>query len=248
MVEPMFVFDFKNPVEVDSLVSVSGAEAKHAISVRRMRVGEAIQLTDAKGLRVRGTVDSISGNSLTVRVAKIETEPEPKLKITIVQALAKGDRDELAVQAATELGATQVIPWESERSISKWIGLKESKGVERWQTIATEAAKQSLRAIHPVVSHPLKSVELAKSFADFHLAIILDPTAATGLGQVAIPVAGRVALVVGPEGGISESELSTFEQAGAIRVNLGESILRTSTAGMAAIAAILALTGRWGSK
>lgn len=248
MVEPMFIREFDLPVQIGQVLDLTGAEAKHAVSVRRMRIGEAIQLTNKKGLRVRGVVDSIAGGILHVRVNSVEQEPEPKIKLTLIQALAKGDRDELAIQAATELGVTEVIPWEADRSVSRWIGIKEEKGVERWQSIVAEAAKQSLSTWHPTVTSALKGVKVAEVVKNFDQVLVLDPTAARGIGVQNIPHDGRLALVVGPEGGISDAELVALEQAGAHRVNLGPAILRTSTAGLAAISGILALTGQWGSK
>lgn len=248
MVEPMFTRVFDSAVEVGAVIDLTGPEAKHAVSVRRMRVGEAIQLTNKMGLRVRGSVDSISGNSLNVRVSSVEQDPAPKIQLTLIQALAKGDRDELAIQASTELGLINVIPWEADRSISRWIGLKEAKGVERWQTIVSEAAKQSLSTWHPVVSSPVKGIRVADLVAVFDLMLVLDPTSPVGFGTINFDMAKKIALVVGPEGGISDAELEALEKAGAKRVNLGAPILRTSTAGIAAISGILALTGQWGSK
>ena len=248
MVEPMFVRSFDSIPMPGQLIELSGTEAKHAISVRRMRVGESIQLTDGSGLRVRGQVKTLAGNSMAVQIDSVASEKAPDIRITLVQALAKGDRDELAIQAATELGIMGVIPWEADRSVSRWIGLKEAKGIERWQSIVTEAAKQSMRSWHPKVQQPARSSQFADLFGTFDQVLVLDPTAPAGLAATSFNSAGSVALVVGPEGGISESELLAFQQAGAIRVNLGEPILRTSTAGIAAISAILALTGQWGSK
>ena len=248
MVEPMFTRNFDQPVQVGSVVDLTGPEAKHAVSVRRMRVGEPIQLTDGAGLRIRGLVDSIVGNTLHVRVGSVEQDPAPQIQLTLIQALAKGDRDELAIQAATELGVIKVLPWEADRSVSRWIGLKEAKGVERWQSIVTEAAKQSLGTWHPTVGAPVKGIKVAELVASFDQVLVLDPTAANGIGVQNFPKTGKIALVVGPEGGISEAELEALEQAGAKRVNLGAPILRTSTAGIAAISGILALTGQWGSK
>lgn len=248
MVEPMFTRTFSSPVEVGTLIELTGPEAKHAVSVRRMRVGEAIQLTDKMGLRIRGLVDSINGNSLKVRVESVEQEPAPKIQLTLVQALAKGDRDELAIQAATELGLIGVIPWEADRSVSRWIGLKEAKGVERWQSIVSEAAKQSLNSWHPEVGTPIKGIRVAELADAFDLMLVLDPTSDLGFGSIDFAKAKKIALVVGPEGGISDAELDALAKAGALRVNLGAPILRTSTAGIAAISGILALTGQWGSK
>jgi 16S rRNA (uracil1498-N3)-methyltransferase len=248
MVEPLFVYDFAKHPAVGEIIELTGPEAKHAVQVRRIRVDEAIQLTDKKGLRVRGVVTATQKSQLSVLVREIGLEEPARLQLTLVQALAKGDRDELAVQAATELGVMSVIPWESERSVSRWIGIKEDKGVERWQTIATEAAKQSLRVWHPTVLAPIKGVAVAELSKSFDLVLALDPTSSVGLAAIELPKLGKIALVVGPEGGISEEELSALTLDGAKLVNLGAPILRTSTAGIAGISAINSLTGQWGSK
>jgi 16S rRNA (uracil1498-N3)-methyltransferase len=242
MVEPMFWTEFATAPKSGEQIELGGSEGKHASTVRRMRVGEAIQLTDGMGLRVKGSVAEVLPKSLVVQVLEVSTDAQPTNQFFLVQALAKGDRDELAIQAATELGAVAMIPWQAERSISRWDAAKASKGQARWQLICDEAAKQSLRTHFPVVAMPLNSDELAKIVDDFDSVLILDPTAKLGLAKVE-GLKGKIALVVGPEGGISEVELELFEKAGATRVHLGESILRTSTAGVAAIAAIQALTG-----
>lgn len=242
MVEPMFWIEFQSEPLPGQRVELSGSEGKHAATVRRMRSGEAIQLTDGAGLRVRGTVAEVLPKSLLIEVSEVSHDPLPANQFFLIQALAKGDRDELAVQAATELGAVAIVPWQAERSISRWDAAKAAKGQARWQLICDEAAKQSLRTHFPVVSMPLISSDLAKIVEDFDSMIILDPTAQVGLAGLP-QLTGKVALVVGPEGGISEEELALFESAGAKRAHLGESILRTSTAGVAAIAAIQALTG-----
>lgn len=245
MVEPLFRIEHSELPAAGSSISLGGAEGKHAASVRRMRIGEAIQLTNGAGSRIRGVVEAVNGSNLTVKVQSAVTESKPQLQLTLVQALAKGDRDELAIQAATELGAMCIIPWEADRSVSRWIGLKESKGVDRWLTIVTEAAKQSLRVWFPLVSSPVNTSQLEKTVGDFDLVLVLDPTANLGLSSVQLPKSGSLALVVGPEGGISEAELEKLEAAGAKRVHLGAPILRTSTAGVAAISGILGMTGQW---
>ena len=262
MVEPLF----RLATNVESadlsqggLALLDPTDAKHAISVRRMRVGEAIALTDGLGLRLRGTVATIDGQVMSVLVKSVFREEQPQLHITLVQALAKGDRDELAIQAATELGAMKFIPWQAERSVSKWDASKVDKGVDRWQAIVNEAAKQSLRVFEPSVGHPVTSKQLAKQIeaGELGMALVLEPTAAQGLvdfvGKLAssasvselFGVQRRISLIVGPEGGISDGELVVLDAAGAHRVRLGGEILRTSTAGMAAIAAIQALSGSW---
>ena len=244
MVEPLFKKKFSTTPSSGSLVELDAEEAKHAISVRRMRVDEAIQLTDGRGLRVQGFVSEVRPKSLMVKVATVTQEQSPQTEITLVQALAKGDRDELAIQAATELGIIRVIPWQAERSISRWDAAKAAKGQVRWQVICDEAAKQSLRVWHPQVEPLADSQALTKAFAEFDQVFVLDPTAGQGLASQKT-FSSRIAVVVGPEGGIDEAELSQFEAAGAIRVGLGESILRTSTAGVAAISVIQAALGRF---
>ena len=244
MVEPLFKKKFSVTPSEGSFVELDAEEAKHAISVRRMRVDEAIQLTDGHGLRVKGFVSEIRPKSLMVKVATVTQEQLPVTEITLIQALAKGDRDELSIQAATELGIMRVIPWQAERSISRWDVAKAAKGQVRWQVICDEAAKQSLRVWHPQVEALADSSALTKSFAEFDQVFVLDPTASQGLASQK-SFGARIAVVVGPEGGIDESELSLFEAAGAIRVGLGDSILRTSTAGVAAISVIQAALGRF---
>jgi 16S rRNA (uracil1498-N3)-methyltransferase len=181
-----------------------------------------------------------------VSVSQVTQEEKPEPALVLVQALAKGDRDELAIQAATELGAFAIVPWQAERSVSRWDGPKVAKGVERWQSIVAEAAKQALRAFTPQVSQPVSSKELAKMVSEYSAVLVLDPTAEHSLASAQLPKQGNVAIVVGPEGGISQSELALMEAAGAVRVHLGESILRTSTAGVAAISVLQAKLGHWG--
>ena len=244
MVEPLFKKHFASTPEIGAMVELGAEEGKHAIAVRRMRVDEAIQLTNGQGLRVQGFIAELKAKSLMVRVEKVSEEPRPALELTLVQALAKGDRDELAIQASTELGIMQVLPWQAERSISRWDAAKAAKGQVRWQVICDEAAKQSLRVWHPEVKSLVDSGALARSFAEFDQVFVLDPTAAAGLASQQ-NFAQKIAVVVGPEGGIDDSELALFEAAGAIRVGLGDSILRTSTAGVVAFSVIQAIQGRF---
>lgn len=238
MVEPLFHKDHL-VAEVGSLVELDGPEGKHAVQVRRMREGEAIQLSDGKGLRVRGTVAELSGSALKLQVTGVIQEELPSRQITLVQALAKGDRDELAIQAATELGAMGIIPWQASRSISRWDGPKIAKGQARWQQIVSEAAKQSLRAYTPEVKNIVDTKELAGLVSSFDLVLVLDTSATGTVAEAGIPSSGNIALVVGPEGGIEQSELDALHVAGARLVSLGANVLRTSTAGPALIAALM---------
>ena len=225
------------------IVEVTGAEAKHAVSVSRVRPGESLALSDGAGTRVLGTVQVAAPALLTVRVAAVQRVPVPAPRLGLVQALAKGDRDERAVQAAVELGAMDIVPWAATRSVSRWDGPKASKGQERWQAIADEAAKQSLRAWKASVS-AVHATKRLTALADTVRLLVLHPEADTPLSQLELDERDCW-VVVGPEGGVSPEELAAFIAAGAETVRLGAEVLRTSTAGPAALAVLNARLGRW---
>jgi 16S rRNA (uracil1498-N3)-methyltransferase len=245
VVEPLFFAAIGKDTVAGSTFVLGGPEAKHAVGVRRMVPGEAIAISDGAGLKIRGKVSKVGKDTLDVSVESVETVTAPAVQLHLVQALAKGDRDELAIQACTELGAYGVIPWQSDRSVSIWKDDKKIKGQTRWQSIVTEAAKQSLRAFAPVVEAVHNSQELIARLAAFETVLVLDPEAKTSISQVSITSSGSVAIVVGPEGGMSESELEAFATAGFSSVRMGAGVLRTSTAGMAAVAYLQAKLGDW---
>jgi 16S rRNA (uracil1498-N3)-methyltransferase len=227
------------------VVTVDGAEARHAVTVSRVRPGDRLRLGNGAGLLLAGTVLSAESSELTLRVDDATETPAATPRIRLVQALAKGDRDELAIQAATELGVDGVIPWTAARSISKWEGPKIAKGHDRWSSIVREASKQSIRAWLPDVA-PLVNTRQLAVLATSTRMLLLDPTAAGRLTEVGVPTDDRdILLVVGPEGGISPAELLLLEQSGASQVRLGDTVLRTSTAGPAALAILNATLGRW---
>ena len=227
------------------VVSVDGAEARHAVTVSRVRPGDRLRLGNGAGLLLAGVVLTAEAASLTLRVDEASETAAATPRIRLVQALAKGDRDELAIQAATELGVDGVIPWSAARSITKWEGPKVAKGHERWTSIVREASKQSIRAWLPDVAPLTSTKQLAVLSATTRM-LLLDPTANGRLTEVAPPTDDRdILLVVGPEGGISPAELLLLEQAGATQVRLGDTVLRTSTAGPAAHAILNATLGRW---
>jgi 16S rRNA (uracil1498-N3)-methyltransferase len=241
----MFFAAIGKDTEVGSSFVLSGPEAKHAVSVRRMLQGEAIAVSDGAGVKIRGKVSKVGRDTLDISVESVESVPAPSVQLYLVQALAKGDRDELAIQACTELGLHGVIPWQADRSISIWKDEKKAKGQARWQTIVTEATKQSLRAFVPVVESVQTSLDLITRLSNFDLVLVLDPEANNSIAQVKLPAAGLVAIVVGPEGGISSAELEAFATAGFSLVRMGPGILRTSTAGMAAVSFLQAKLGDW---
>jgi 16S rRNA (uracil1498-N3)-methyltransferase len=239
-------------VRVGDTVSLDGAEGRHAVTVTRVRVGETLRIADGSGTVVSGDVAAIGKDSLTLTVASVDVQALDRPALVLVQALAKGGRDEMAVQAATEVGVDAVVPWSAARSVSRWEGPKIEKGRARWAAIVAEAAKQSLRARVPVVGPLVSTARLASDAASATglegrvQLVLLDPTADTPVStwRPAEDV-DAVALVVGPEGGIDGAELDRLVAAGAVRLRLGANVLRTSTAGPAALAVILATLGRW---
>lgn len=241
------------PHAVGDGVALAGDEARHAVTVNRLRVGERISIGDGAGLVVSGSIVTVAPGALEVIVESVREEPAATPALWLAQALAKGDRDEMAIQAATELGVSGVIPWAADRSVSKWVGAKIDKGLERWSAIVREAAKQSIRSWVPAVGDHVSTKQLARLAGESRM-LVLDPTAPLRLSEVDLTSAAgvdeggeprRMVLVVGPEGGISGHELALLEEAGALRVRLGSEILRTSTAGPAALAVLNARLGRW---
>lgn len=232
-------------VEASGVASIGGAEAKHAVTVNRIRVGERVSIGNGRGLLVSGPVTVADAGTLTIQAELVENVLEPAQRLVLVQALAKGGRDEMAVQASTELGIDAVIPWSASRSVSRWEGAKVAKGTERWASIVREASKQSIRAWLPDVTTLFSTKDLERLAADSQM-LVLEPTADMALTewQPAEPSADIV-LVVGPEGGIAPYELERLQAAGATLVRLGPTVLRTSTAGAAALSVLNARLGRW---
>jgi 16S rRNA (uracil1498-N3)-methyltransferase len=226
-----------------AIVELAGDEARHAVTVSRVRVGERIAIGDGRGVLVRGIVTSTAPRQLVLEAEEIVVADTPSPRVILVQALAKGDRDELAVQAATELGVDAIVPWAAARSVSRWEGPKAEKGRQRWTAIVREAVKQSVRARIPPVAQVTATGGLPGALDGCRM-LLLEPSAATALTDLTLD--GRdLALVVGPEGGIAAAELERLVAAGAEPVRLGASVLRTSTAGPAAIAVLNVALGRW---
>lgn len=227
------------------LVAVEGDEAHHAVAVRRMRVGEAVVLTDGRGTIVTGAVAETGRRRLVVAADQVERVPEPTPRLTVVQALPKGDRGELAVEVLTEIGTATIVPWAADRSVAVWRGERADKGLARWRSTAREAAKQARRAWFPEVVGLSSTSEVAALVEAASVALVLHEAGDHALAEVALPADGTVLVVVGPEGGLTDAELATLRGAGASVVRLGAEVLRTSTAGLAAVAALLARTPRW---
>lgn len=225
-------------------VVLDGPEGRHAAGSRRMAAGEAVDLVDGRGTRAHCRVLSSGKDTLTLEVVARTVEPPPALRLVLVQALPKAERGELAVELATEVGVDEVVPWVAARCVMQWKGDRGERQHARWTATAREAAKQSRRAWVPAVAPLHTTAQVAARVAGAR-ALVLHEGADEPLTGAALPAGGELLLVVGPEGGIDERELAAFEAAGAAPVRLGPTVLRTSTAGAAALAVLSARTGRW---
>ena len=239
-------------IEVGHTYLLDGTEGRHAGVVQRRSPGERIDVVDGAGLRLRTTIEGVTADGLVLRVVERELEPAPEPSLVLVQALAKGDRDELAVEAATELGVDGVVPWQAERSIVVWRGSRAAKSQARWRATVRSAVKQSRRARKPEVADAVDSAGLAArvaaTVAAGGAALVLHESASEPIGGVLDAVGaarGEVLVVVGPEGGISDRELESLTAAGAVCVRLGPHVLRTSTAGPVALALLNHHLSRW---
>jgi 16S rRNA (uracil1498-N3)-methyltransferase len=232
--------------KVGSEVILDGPEGRHAVAVHRIRVGETIHLVDGRGRRIVGGVTGLTDkDAATVTVETIDDEPEPRPRIMAVQAIAKSDRGELAVQMLTEAGIDAIVPWQAEHSIARWDEHKAVKNRDKWQSTAREAAKQARRAWIPRVDPLTGSAGVADLIANSSVAFVLDEQASTPLTSIDISTVHDVLLVIGPEGGLSDNEREQFADAGADLVRLGPTVLRTSTAGVAALSVVSSRVGRW---
>ncbi|WP_326546132.1 16S rRNA (uracil(1498)-N(3))-methyltransferase [Mycolicibacterium sp. ND9-15] len=232
---------------VGELAVVDGDEGFHAANVRRIRRGERLQLSDGAGELARCQVDEVGKGRLTARVLERRFVPEPSPTVTVVQALPKSDRSELAIELATEAGADALVAWQASRCVARWeSAAKVDKGLRRWSAVARSAARQSRRARIPGVSGPLSTTELVAGLRDGKsVVLVLHESARQPLADMPVAEADSVTLVVGPEGGIAGDELAALSDAGATAVRLGPTVLRTSTAAAVALGALGVLTPRW---
>ena len=247
MTLPQHLVPSLDGIRAGDTVTVEGDEAHHAVVVRRLRVGEALLLTDGLGRLVTGEVGETTKRSFTVVAREVADLPEPQPRVTVVQALPKGDRGELAVEVLTEIGVATVVPWAAARSVAVWKGERAAKSLAKWQATAREAAKQARRAWHPSVAPLATTDEVVALIASADVAVVLHEDATEPLSAHAQTPDGDLVVVVGPEGGLTDEEVARFVASGAVAVRLGSEVLRTSTAGVAAVAALLSRTPRWGS-
>ncbi|MEV0404237.1 16S rRNA (uracil(1498)-N(3))-methyltransferase [Actinoallomurus sp. NPDC050550] len=243
MSPPLFLAD---PARLDSdRILLDGPEGRHAAAVRRLRAGERVDLSDGEGRLVECVVASAERDSLHLEAVTRRYVPRPEPRIVVVQALPKGDRGELAVETMTEVGVDVIVPWTAARCVTQWRGDRRAKALARWRGTAREAAKQSRRVWMPEVTEPAGTAAAAERAADAALTVILHEEAERPLSGIDVPDTGDIVVVVGPEGGLTDDEIAAFQAAGGTPVLLGPTVLRTSTAGVAAAAVLLSRAGRW---
>ncbi|HEU4426755.1 MAG TPA: 16S rRNA (uracil(1498)-N(3))-methyltransferase [Pilimelia sp.] len=227
--------------------TLAGPEGHHAAVVQRLRKGEELLLADGRGGMATAVVEAVGRGSLDVQIISRSYADQPDPRLVVVQGIAKGDRGELAVQAMTEAGVDEIVPWAAARSVAQWRGERGVRAHDRWTATAREAAKQARRAWLPVVGGapdegtPAVARRLGTAAAGY----VLHEAATARLATAPLPARGDIVIVVGPEGGITDAELAAFEAAGAVPVRLGGTVLRTSTAGIAALAVLAVRLGRW---
>jgi 16S rRNA (uracil1498-N3)-methyltransferase len=244
-------------------LELAGDEGRHAATVRRVRAGERIDVADGAGRVARCLVAGVGRDRLELSVEAVHDVEPRRPRLVLVQALAKGGRDEQAVETATEFGVDAVVPWSAERSVVQWTGDRGERSRRRWEATALAAAKQSRRATVPVVEQPVTTAGLAARAAGGDRLLVLHEAALEPLTSVELPAAGGIGrptgageadttvrvgallVAVGPEGGIAPGELERLTAAGARAVRLGPEVLRASSAGAAALAVLSVRLDRW---
>jgi 16S rRNA (uracil1498-N3)-methyltransferase len=235
--------------DVGAVSSVSGDEGFHAATVRRIRPGEEVTLGDGAGGMARCVVQETGRDGLRARVLERWDVAPARPACTVVQALPKADRSELAVELATEAGADGFVAWQAERCVARWQGERAGNGLRRWRAVVRSAARQSRRAHIPPVEGPLSTAALCdrvrEAVAAGATVLALHESATEPLSDSVDPRVDSILLIVGPEGGIAAEEIAALTDAGATAVRLGPTVLRTSTAAAVALGALGVLTPRW---
>ncbi|MEV0003172.1 16S rRNA (uracil(1498)-N(3))-methyltransferase [Micromonospora sp. NPDC050980] len=244
MSAPLFLVE---ALPTGDTATLDGPEGHHAATVQRLRVGQELLLADGRGGTAAAVVTAVGRGTLDLRITDRGYADACVPRLVVVQGIAKGDRGELAVQAMTEAGVDEIVPWAASRSVAQWRGDRGVRAREKWAATAREAAKQARRPWLPVVAGaPDESTDtVARRIAGAAAGFVLHEAADERLATVELPSTGEIVLVVGPEGGIAEPELAVFREAGARAVRLGPSVLRTSTAGVAALSVLATRLARW---
>ena len=239
--------------DAGELAVLDGDEGFHAATVRRIRPGERLVLGDGAGGLARCQVEHAGRDGLHARVLGRWSVAPGQPPVTVVQALPKSERSELAIELATEAGADAFLAWQAARCVASWHGARAGKGLRRWRAVARSAARQSRRAHIPPVEGVLSTAALTQRIRDevaVGAAVLALHESATHriadiFSDIRVAQVNSVILVVGPEGGIAPEEIAALTDAGAVAVRLGPQVLRTSTAAAVALGALGVLTPRW---
>lgn len=235
---------FTGPI-AGTLFRITGPDATHIAKSLRMRPGESLTLCDGLGLDYQCVIQSISPDAVEGKVLeRLPNRSEPTVQVTLYQGIPKSDKMDLIVQKAVELGVGEIVPILTSRCVSRPDHKSMDKKVDRWGKISEEAAKQSGRGRIPPISPVLEfkgAVTQAKNRENQIL--FLYEGGGLPLKEVVFPDLNRYALFVGPEGGFSQEEAGLIQDAGGMVVTLGPRILRTETAPLAALAALMYATG-----
>ena len=217
-------------------------DAHHAIKVLRLKLGEVIKISDGVKKWVSGSIIEISKKELTISISERGDFEEKKPELVLVQAVTKSERNKEMLELAVEAGVDRIIPWQAERSISKW----QSDSAQKWEIGIKEACKQARQVRLPKLMPMLTTAGVVQLLSKDARIIVFHESASEKFTQLQLPESlASIYLVIGPEGGISQSELSIFENGGSKIVRLGETVLRSAHAGFAAISAVQTKLGRW---
>ena len=220
-------------------VVVEGDEAHHAIKVMRLEIGEEIVVTDVAGNWAQGLVSTIDKKSFKVTVSRRGLEEPRQPELIVIQALTKSDRMRETIELLTVAGVDRIIPWKADRSIAQ----EKENSVEKWNAVAVAASKQSRRLRFPVIESAITTPQVVERFAG--KLIVLHESAAHKFSDLKFIDSDPVVIVVGPEGGISDTELAKLCGLSGTPVRLGQEVFRSAHAGFAALSAIQVLIKRW---
>ncbi|GAA0135953.1 16S rRNA (uracil(1498)-N(3))-methyltransferase [Paenibacillus sp. YSY-4.3] len=240
----------------DKTVSITGEDARHIGKVMRSKPEDKLIVSDGIAREALVEITEIEAQEVKARIIEmLEASGEPRVQVTIAQSLPKGDKMEIVIQKCTEIGASSFLPFMSERTVVQYDPRKEEKRALRWRKIAKEAAEQAHRSRVPAVDSPATWKELLGKLPEYDLACVCyEKEHGQQLRDVLKPFSERIGdgtkprvlVAIGPEGGFTEQEIAQLEAAGAVSIGLGRRILRTETAGMAALTCIMYETGEMG--
>ncbi|MEE0252510.1 MAG: 16S rRNA (uracil(1498)-N(3))-methyltransferase [Acutalibacteraceae bacterium] len=223
---------------------ITGEDSKHITKSLRMKVGESLVLCNGQGMDYHCTISSMDEHQVVVSVnSSVPTISEPSVSVTLYQGLPKSDKMDSVVQKAVEMGVTRIVPVLTQRCVSRPDQKSAQKKVERWQKISVEAAKQCGRGILPPVSPVTDFSAALRQAASESTILFFYEGGGQSLHQCIDPSCKSYSIFIGPEGGFAEEEVQLALDSGVKKATLGPRILRTETAPVAALAAIMLTTG-----